>query len=212
MRKDVSKNKAKALLIGGCAAAIAVGGTLAYLTASSSASNEFQVAPELDGKIKVVEENWDTEAAKNILPSQTVAKDPKLKNESPVDVYAIMQVSVPYKEIVTADSEGNVQNSATMELFTYQVKSKWTELGEAQLSDDGTARIHTYLYAEPLKADTETDTVFDEVTLANAIDGQIDGSSLTIDVDGFAIQTEGFASGEEAWKAYQNQNQIQEQN
>lgn len=203
-RKD--NNKIKAIMLGGCAAAIAVGGTLAYLTATDNAVNEFKVADTLQEKITVEEPNWNAENAKNMVPTQTVAKDPKLVNDSSVEVYAIMQVSVPHDSVVIASSDGTVQPAADMDLFTYQVNPAWNELGTGTLSADGKKMIHTYLYTTPLDAKDETATVFDRVTLVNAVDGQIDGKDLSIDVDGYAIQTEGFASAEEAWAAYQQQN------
>ncbi|MGN0262353.1 MAG: SipW-dependent-type signal peptide-containing protein [Eggerthellaceae bacterium] len=206
MQKPQKNNKVKALALGGCAAMIAVGGTLAYLTATDSKVNEFKVADTLQEKIVLEEPNWNAENAQNMVPTQTVAKDPKLVNNSTVDVYAVMQVAVPYKSVSIADADGTVHPATGMDLFTYTVDSAWNEVGSGTLSEDGSKMIHTYLYGTPLAAGAETATIFDEVTLVNAIDNQIDGADLSIDVDGFAIQTEGFSSAAEAWAAYQKQN------
>lgn len=206
MQKPLKSNKVKALALGGCAAMIAVGGTLAYLTATDSKVNEFKVADTLQEKIVLEEPNWNAENAQNMVPTQTVAKDPKLVNSSSVDVYAVMQVAVPYKSVSIASADGTVQPATEMDLFTYAVDSAWSEVGSGTLSEDGSKMIHTYLYNTPLAAGAETATIFDEVTLVNVIDGQIDGADLTIDVDGFAIQTEGFSNAGDAWAAYQKQN------
>lgn len=206
MQKPKDNNKVKALALGGCAAMIAVGGTLAYLTATDSKVNEFKVADTLQEKITLEEPNWNAADAQNMVPTQTVAKDPKLVNESAVDVYAVIQVAVPYKSVSIASADGTVQPATGMDLFTYTVDSAWSEVGSGTLSEDGSKMVHTYLYNTALAAGGETAAVFDEVTLVNMIDNQIDGSDLTIDVDGFAIQTEGFSSAADAWAAYQKQN------
>lgn len=206
MKTIALNNKTKVLLLGGCAAALAAGGTLAYLTASDSAINEFSITEGLKDNIEVIEPSWDPEDAKDMIPTETVAKDPQLVNDSTVDAYAIMQISVPHKNVITASEDGTLQQAASLDLFTYQSNPAWEELGSGTLSEDGTKMIHTYLYSGILAAGETTESVFDEVSLINVIDGQIDGMDLTIDVDGFAIQAEGFSSAADAWSAYQKQN------
>ena len=206
MEKTARATHLKMAVIGGCAAAVVIGGSLAYLTATDEATNRFDVAQALTDRISVIEPEWSEENGKNIVPTQTIPKDPQLVNESDIPVYAIMQISVPHATIATASAEGNVQAAAAQDLFTYEVNAGWTEQGSGSLSEDGSHMVHTYLLEQQLPAGETSPSVFDEVTLVNAIDGQIDGQNLTIDVDGFAIQAEGFESAADAWAAYQNQN------
>ena len=206
MEKATRGTHLKMAIVGGCAAAIAIGGSLAYLTATDEVSNRFNLEQALTERIDVIEPNWNEDNGKNIVPTQTIPKDPQLVNESDIPIYAIMQVSVPHANIQTASAEGTVQAAAAQDLFTYKVNAGWSEQGAGSLSEDGSHMVHTYLLEQQLPAGATSPSVFDEVTLVNAIDGQIDGQSLTIDVDGFAIQAEGFSSAAEAWAAYQNQN------
>ncbi len=206
MERAQRSNRLKMMIAGGCAAVMAVGGTLAYLTATDGVTNDFTVEKALEENISVIEPNWDPDNGVNIVPTQTISKDPQLKNDSDIPVYAIMQISVPYATVATATAEGVVQSTIAQDLFTYSVNAGWTEEGTGTLSDDGTHMIHTYLMADQLAAGETTPSVFDDVTLVNAIDGQVDGMNLSIDVNGFAIQAEGFESAADAWAAYQNQN------
>lgn len=206
MERSKRNNRLKAIVAGGCAAAVAVGGSLAYLTATDDVTNSFTVEKALAENISVIEPNWNPADGVNIVPTQTVSKDPQLENDSDIPVFAIMQVSVPYANVATAAADGTVQPATPQELFSYTVNEGWTESGTGQLSDDGSQMVHTYLMPERLAAGKVSPSLFDEVTLVNAIDGQIDGMELAIDVDGFAIQAEGFDSAEEAWAAYCKQN------
>lgn len=206
MEQSKRGNRLKAIVAGGCAAAVAVGGSLAYLTATDDVTNSFTVEKALADNISVIEPNWDPDDGVNIVPTQTVSKDPQLKNDSDIPVYAIMQVSVPYTNVATASADGTVEGTAPQELFSYSLNPGWSESGTGQLSDDGSHMVHTYLMSDRLAAGTVSPSLFDEVTLVNAIDGQIDGMELAIDVDGFAIQAEGFDSADDAWAAYRKQN------
>ena len=206
MSKAVRRNRLKMVVLGGCTAAIVVGGSLAYLTATDNVKNEFNVEAALTEKITVIEPNWDPKNGVNIVPTQTVPKDPQMKNESDIPVYAIMQVSVPHAKVTTAAADGTPKASVAQDLFTYTVNSGWSEVGTGALASDGKHMVHTYLLDSQLPAGATSKTVFDRVTLVNAIDGELDGQKLAIDVNGYAIQAEGFSSASDAWNAYQKQN------
>lgn len=57
----------------------------------------------------------------------------------------------------------------------------------------------------PLPAGQDISPLFDTVTFANVVGGQIDENTEFIFVDFKAIQSGGFNSPQEAWNAYENQ-------
>lgn len=204
MNRNLERNKLKTAIICVCTATIAVGGSLAYLTATDEATNRFTVTKAL--AIDVIEPNWQESNGSNISPAQTIPKDPQVQNKSDVPVYAIMQVSVPHARIATADADGTVHAAASQDLFTYALNPGWSEHGQGSLSENGECMVHTFLLGEELAPGKTSPALFDAVTLVNAVNGQIDGKELSIDVTGFAVQAEGFDSAADAWSACVNQN------
>ena len=199
-------NRAKALIIGGCTAALVAGGSLAYFTDFDSVQNNFQVADSLD--IQVVEPNWDPDNAVGLAPLAKVAKDPAIQNVSGVPAWIIAQVEVPVADVAVVNESGSQESRKNAELFTYTLNaSGWTESGSPQISN-GYA-VHTYLAKSSVNVGEQTPNLFDQVQLINLVEGQLTGDRLNqqIVVKGYGIQTEGFSSAADAWTAYQKQNE-----
>ena len=185
---------------------VAVGGAIAYFTDSEEKTNTFTIG---NVDISLSEPDWvetDTtpangvpDAAENLMPGQTVLKNPIISNEStknPAYVFA--------KVVVPCTTETTPQ-----EIFTYTINTdKWTELtGSAVACTSGGNATHVYYYgtsgtlAELAKAtdeDTPTPTdkaVFDSVTVRSTLEGDegLDGNKSIV-VTGYGIQTEGLAS------------------
>ncbi len=98
------KKSAGILAIVLCALAVVCTGTLAYFTAKDTVINDFSIA---DGvKVKVVEPNWNPDEAVNLLPTQTVPKDPAIQNPNDIPIYVTAEVTIPTKDIVTAELDG----------------------------------------------------------------------------------------------------------
>ena len=185
---------------------VAVGGAIAYFTDSEEKTNTFTIG---NVDISLSEPDWvetDTtpangvpDAAENLMPGQTVLKNPIISNEStknPAYVFA--------KVVVPCTTETTPQ-----EIFTYTINTdKWTELtGSAVACTSGGNATHVYYYgtsgtlAELAKAaadDTPTPTdkaVFDSVTVRSTLEGDegLDGNKSIV-VTGYGIQTEGLES------------------
>lgn len=153
--------------------------------------------------------------AENMYAGKVIPKDPAIKNNSKNDAYVRMTVKVPVATVSTADRYGNLfygGQAVKTELFSYQVN--W-DCGMRLLSPypvegDG-YRIYEYIYTGggnreiPVPAGHDIPPLFNTVTFANVVGGQIDENTEFIDVDFKAIQSGGFNSPEEAWEAYQNQ-------
>lgn len=207
LKKEVLRTTALCGLVG----IIAIGGTAAYLTDYDSAVNEFTVG-KVD--IELLEPNWHPEEHTDMEPTEVLSKDPQIKNIGVNDAFVYLEVSVPMADIITADSAGNRVDSKLTELFTFTKKNNWTQL-EAKVSGDH--RVYTYAYNEILEPQQTSGALFDSVTFANIIEGQLDAAQLEVPVRAYAIQTvnTGDDSGtvaqqaQAAYQKYVNQNMNQ---
>ena len=181
--------KKKLLIMGGALACLAgVGGIMAYFTDTDEAENNFVI-----GKIDIdlEEPNW-TEP-ENILPNQTIVKDPQVKNVGVNDAFIFLEVEVPYENVVTANANGTKNAAADTELFSYTLNTGWVEIGEAVKANG----VVTHLYAygtdaamTALAANATTPALFSNVTFANVIEGQdLETTTQTINVKAYGIQT-----------------------
>ncbi len=181
-----------------------VGGAIAYFTDTDTKTNVFTIG-SVD--IELVEPNLNTtdansnnvpDAAEDLMPGQSVAKDPKINNVSTKNpAYVFVKVEVPCTTETTPQ-----------EMFTYTTNAGWTELSTAAVAcTSGGNATHVYYYgsnntltalAKAADASTPTPTstaVFSSVTLLNTLTGTegLTGNK-TITVTGYGIQTEGLAS------------------
>ena len=196
-----------------------VGGAIAYFTDTETATNTFTIG-SVD--IDLVESTWEDldtatvdkndndipDAAEEMMPGETVDKDPVIKNLSTKNpAYVFIKVEVPCSAAVAA-----TQTQAAMpttELFTYTVNTGWTELSTAAVAcTDGGNATHVYYYgtggtlSELAKATnsstpTATPALFDSVTLLNTLKSEQipnPNAAKNIVVTGYGIQTEGLAT------------------
>ncbi len=154
---------------------------------------------------------WEAE---DMYAGKVIPKDPAIKNNSKNDAYLRMTVKVPVAEIITADEDGTLRNDGEpeeTELFTYDLKEDSGMKLLAVRSEEDGYRIYEYGYTGggadeiPVPAGHDIPPLFDSVTFANVIGGQIDEDTEFIHVDFKAIQSGGFDSPGEAWMAYENQ-------
>lgn len=212
--KKMLKNGKKpiaACLLAGCMAMAGIG---AYFTGTDTVENKFTVSGDLQDKITVVEKEWSElpdedgdgipDAAENMVPLQTVVKDPTVQNDSEVETWLFAQVKVPVANVAVVGEDGAPEEAASHELFTYTVNAGWTEQGEAVVAD-GYA-THTYLYNAKVAAKGATAKVFDSVTLINLAEAQGTSGEQTVTVTGMGIQAEGLDTAAAAYAAYTAQN------
>ena len=186
-----------------------VGGAIAYFTDSDTKTNIFTIG---NVDITLTEPLWSAlpnadgnempDAAEDMMPGETVTKDPTINNvseDNPAFVFA--KVQVPCTTIVAPATE-------SVELFTYSPNADWTELTTAKIAcTDGGTATHVYYYgtngtltplAKAVDDQTPTPTatpVFSSVTLRSSLTGNegLTGAKQII-VTGYGIQTEGLAS------------------
>lgn len=195
----------KGIIAIACACALALVGVYAYLTATDQVKNIFGFTDKLD--IEVVEPNWHPDEAQNLLPTQTVTKDPALHNPNKVDVYVFADVVIPQKDIVTANADGTLNESAVVDLFSYELNDGWT-LKDTIANDDGTV-TYRYVYNDVVPAGETSGSIFDEVAIANYSNEQFNTEELAqqIVINGYGTQAVGFANAEEAYAAQFGENE-----
>ena len=119
-----------------------------------------------------------------------------------------MQVRVPKAEVKTADSDGKRQNdgkAALTQLYEYEAdETEWTLLKEN--TDAVNANVYLYGVKSPVEVGAQTVPLFQEITLVNVIEGQLDPEKIQmIDIKAFAIQSDNTGTNLEAWNKYVNQ-------
>lgn len=181
--------KKKLLIMGGALACLAgVGGIMAYFTDTDAETNNFVI-----GKIDIDldEPNW--EEPENVLPNQTIVKDPNVKNVGNNPAFIFVEVDVPYANVVTAQANGTKNPAADTELFSYTVNSGWIEVGQPVKANGVVTHLYAYAANNAMTAldpDATTANVFDSVTFANVIEGQnLETTTQTINVRAYGIQT-----------------------
>lgn len=196
------KNAKTAIACLGLAGILGIGGVAAYFTDGDEATNTFTF-----GKIDVTveEPGFDEDKShEDTMPNDVIAKDPKITNaEDSNDAYVFFEVTVPYDTFQVANEDGTLGANTKQALFTYEVNEGWTEVGEGTDNGDGTM-THVYAYASDgamtaLTGGTSTATLFDNVKVANIVEGEdIVAEAADVVVKGYAIQTTNVNGGKTA--------------
>lgn len=211
---DKIKTSKKTIVIAAAICAVmAVGGALAYFTDYDEAENNISIG---EVTIDLTEPVWDSyedsdedgvpDEAEDIVPTQTISKDPMVTNTGINDAYVYLTVSVPKAEIYTANKDGTKNEKAVTQLFTYEASDNWTLLESS--TSDSDVNTYTYGYNYILSAGESTDKLFESVTFCNAIEGQgLENTVQNINIKAMGIQSDGTGTMEEAYSKYVNQNQ-----
>lgn len=201
------KNKKMTKAVAVAAASLAMIGVLgtsfAYLTDSKSVDNNFTV-----GKV-TIEENepsWDGDKD-DVLPTESFAKDPQIKNTGDNDAYVYLEVSVPRASVIYANKSGARQNedrSTAIELFEFDATGKTTQtledgIGTSEQNDGwtlmtkkivGDNAVYSFCYNKVLAPEETSAALFDKITFANVIEGEgLEDTQKTVNVRAYAIQT-----------------------
>ena len=165
-----------------------IGSALAYFTDADSETNSFTVG---NISLDLTEPSWNPEKGKNITPSQTIVKDPQITNDGANDAFVFISVEVPMATVKTANADGTANAAALKELFSYDVNDSWAMVKKTTETSSVTY-VYAYVGADgnmkALKPGSTTQPAFDSVTFVNAIEGQLDNKTLTIDVSSMGIQ------------------------
>ena len=209
--------KFKALLVVACAlllVAASVFGTMAYLTSTDEVKNTFTVG-KVEIKLDEAKVNPDGSLVEKadrvkaneykLLPGHTYNKDPMvtvLKGSEP----SYVKMTVTFSKANELDAIFAPTGADLTSIFKGYDANNWLAKGNTK---DATANTRTYefWYKEAVGApdgDVALDALFDSITVPGEITKKqlatIEG--MTITVNAYAIQADGFADADAAWAAF----------
>ena len=211
------KTRSKALLLTLCAVllvAATIFGTMAYLTSTDTVTNTFTVG-KVNIKLDEAKANPDGSLVANadrvkansykLLPGHTYNKDPMVTvlggSES-----SYVKMTVTFSKANELDAIFAPGGADLTKIFNGYDPANWTYKDN---TTDVTANTRTYefWYKEAVGApngDVALDALFDSITVPGTITGEqlktIGG--MTITVNAYAIQADGFADAGAAWAAF----------
>lgn len=211
------KTRSKALLLTLCAVllvAASVLGTMAYLTSTDEVTNTFTVG-QVKIKLDEAKANPDGSLVANadrvkaneykLLPGHTYNKDPMVTVLSGSES-SYVKMTVTFSKANELDAIFAPGSADLTSIFNGYDAAKWIAKGNTK---DATANTRTYefWYKETVgapTADVALDALFDSITVPGTITNEqlatIEG--MTITVNAYAIQADGFANAEAAWAAF----------
>ena len=210
------KTAKKAMLMTLCAIILVVAtvfGTMAYLTSTDEVVNTFTVgnvaikldeAP-VDGNGKATTGDRVKENSYKLLPGHTYNKDPMVTLLAGSETsYVKMTVTVNKANELDAIFAPNGADLTS--IFNGYDSANWIAKGNTK---DATANTRTYefWYKEAVgapTADVALDALFDSITVPGTITKeQLDTiKGMTITVNAYAIQADGFANADAAWAEF----------
>ena len=197
-------------------AAISIGGTIAYLTSTDKVVNTFtvgNVAIKLD-EAKANTDGTLVEGAARVkandyklLPGHTYNKDPMVTVLSGSEA-SYIKMTVTFSKANELDAIFAPTGAELTSIFNGYDAANWTYKGNTK---DATANTRTYefWYKATVAApndDVALDALFDSITVPGTITNEqlATIAGMTITVNAYAIQADGFATADLAWTAYNN--------
>ena len=211
------KTKSKALLLTLCAVLLVAAsmlGTMAYLTSTDEVKNTFTVGQV---KIKLDEAKANTDgslvagAARvkansyKLLPGHTYNKDPMVTVLNGSEA-SYVKMTVTFSKANELDAIFAPNGADLINIFNGYDSANWIYKGNTKDETKNT-RTYEFWYKETVGApdgDIALDALFDSITVPGTITNEqlatIEG--MTITVNAYAIQADGFANADEAWKHF----------
>ncbi len=194
-------------------AAISIGGTIAYLTSTDKVENTFTVG-NVAIKLDEAKANTDGTLVPNVdrvkansyklLPGHTYNKDPMVTVLSGSET-SYIKMTVTFSKANELDAIFAPTGAELTSIFNGYDAANWTYKGNTKNTTDNT-RTYEFWYKEAVgapTADVALDALFDSITVPGTITNEqlktIEG--MTITVNAYAIQADGFTNAEAAWAA-----------
>ena len=211
------KTKSKALLLTLCAVllvAASVLGTMAYLTDKETVTNTFTVGKvkiELD-EAKVDENGTPVEGAARVkaneyklMPGHTYTKDPTVTVEKGSEK-SYIKMTVTFSKANELDKIFAPDGATLTSIFNGYDSKEWTAKDSTKDTEKNT-RTYEFWYKEAVDASKEEvklDALFDSITVPGTITKEqlAKIEDMTITVNAYAIQADGFEDATAAWAAY----------
>ena len=208
------KTKSKALLLTLCAVllvAASVMGTMAYLTSTDKVENTFTVG---NVKITLDEAKVNTDGTPvtpaervkaneyKLLPGHTYNKDPMVTVLNGSEA-SYIKMTVTFSKASALDAIFAPTGADLISIFNGYDSANWIYKDNTKDANADT-RTYEFWYKETVgapTADVALDALFDSITVPGTITNEqlatIEG--MTITVNAYAIQADGFANADAAW-------------
>ena len=191
------------------------GTTLAYLTSQEAVTNTFTVG-KVEIKLDEAKANADGTLVPNadrvkensykLIPGHTYNKDPMVTVLSGSES-SYIKMTVTFTKAAELDAIFAPNGGADMtSIFNGYDSANWIYKGNTE-DAAANARTYEFWYKETVAApdgDVALDALFDSITVPGTITNTqlatIEG--MTITVNAYAIQADGFATAEAAWAAF----------
>ena len=211
------KTRSKALLLTLCAVVLVIAtvfGTMAYLTSTDEVTNTFTVG-QVKIKLDEAKANPDGSLVANadrvkansykLLPGHTYNKDPMVTVLSGSEA-SYIKMTVTFSKASALDAIFAPTGADMTSIFNGYDSTNWIAKGNTEDTAKNT-RTYEFWYKEAIgapTADVALDALFDSITVPGTITNEqlatIEG--MTITVNAYAIQADGFANAEAAWDAF----------
>ena len=199
--------------------AMSVAGTYAYLTSTDTVKNTFTVG-DVQIKLNEAKANEDGSLVRNadgtlaervkaneykLLPGHTYAKDPMVTvlagSES-----SYVKMTVTFTKAAALDAIFAPNGAELLKIFNGYDSTTWIYKGNTENASANT-RTYEFWYKETVAApdaDVALDALFDSITVPGTITNTqlatIEG--MTITVNAYAIQADGFTDAADAWSHF----------
>lgn len=217
-----AKTKTKALLMSLCAVLLVVAsvlGTMAYLTDTQKVENTFTVGNvaitldeakvddngnAIDKQGKQVTNLADAERvpgnAYKLLPGHTYTKDPTVTVKTP-SVESYVKMTVTFTKANALDAIFAPTGANLLQIFQGYNAANWTYKGNTK---EGDTRTYEFWYKTTVDATAAAQTLeplFTSIVVPGTIDNDDLASinGMTINVNAYAIQADGFTDAADAW-------------
>ena len=211
------KTKSKALLLALCAVLLVAAsmlGTMAYLTDNKTVTNTFTVG-QVKIKLDEAKANPDGSLVENadrvqgnsykLLPGHTYNKDPMVTVLKDSEA-SYIKMTVTFSNAKELDAIFAPNGADMTKIFNGYDNTSWIYKGNTKDETKNT-RTYEFWYKEAVGApdgNVALDALFDSITVPGTITNEqlatIEG--MTITVNAYAIQADGFANAEAAWAAF----------
>ena len=210
------KTRSKALLLTLCAVllvAATIFGTMAYLTSTDTVTNTFTVG-KVNIKLDEAQANPDgtlVEGAERVkansyklLPGHTYRKDPMVTVLSGSE-FSYVKMTVTFSKANELDAIFAPDGANLTSIFNGYDAANWIAKGNTKGADN--TRTYEFWYKEAVAAptaDVALDALFDSITVPGEITNEQLATieRMTITVNAYAIQADGFADADAAWEAF----------
>lgn len=208
----------KKILVACLCVALAVltiaGTTLAYLTSQDTVVNTFTVG-NVQIKLDEAKANADGTLVANadrvkansykLIPGHTYTKDPMVTVLSGSES-SYIKMTVTFSKAAELDAIFAPNGADMTSIFNGYDSTNWNYKGNTENATANT-RTYEFWYKEAVAApttDVALDALFDSITVPGTITStQLETiKGMTITVNAYAIQADGFATPEAAWAAY----------